>query len=158
MQILRVISILLTILFPVNLLALQVLAYDSNGNSVSTKADILNGRDKFLVRTASTTEIAQKNPDLFMGNDNNYYAIATIDDFIKSDLDKNKVLTANEVHKLGFKFAMRQPDNKLVISTLDDNGISYIKILTNDSGSRIEIVPEIGSTPIKVTPVEIDKF
>lgn len=135
-----------------------ILAYDTNGDKAVTQEEVFAGQDKFLVRLANSAEASSQTANLLKVQNQSYVPVS-IDELLQLDTDKNHALTSQELHRLGIRLAIYQPgDLQYAISTLEDNGISYLRVLSSDTETQVRLVPGIGGTPIKLYSVKIDKL
>jgi len=139
----------------------QVLALDMNGDEQINEKEVQTGQDKFLARPATLAEIAQPAHGLFIGEDNNYYVPAAVQDLQMNDVDKNNALSAAEANNAKIKLITDQgttAGKQFLITTFADNGIGMIRLVNDGSAIKVKLIPTIGSAPIKVYNVEMDKF
>lgn len=138
---------------------IEVIAFDSNGDQQVNPKEVESGQDKFLVRSATPAEISKNVQGLFMARDTHFYLPITIQDLQRDDIDKNNVLTANEVDALGIKLATDEGAvRQFVITSLYDSGFAYIKLQKVDNMVHVYLVPTLGSTPVKTQELDLDRY
>lgn len=142
-------------------LSFYVIGFDPNNDKQTTVAEIQSGENVFVVRYATSNEIDQLARGLFIGNDGHYYMPAAVADLQSDDVDENGALIGTELDSAGIKLAREQntKDGKqFIVSSFEDNGISYVRFEKLGSEVQIKLVPIIGSTPIRTYSVEMMNY